>query len=58
MEVLMNMHDVAQKFGLSVTCVKCGGAMVGKNASVNSRVMSIACQCREIRAEMHQGVIV
>lgn len=58
MEILMAMHDVAQKFNLSVVCQGCDTAMVGKNASPNSRLLSVACKCREIRAEMHQGVIV
>lgn len=58
MRLLMNLHKVAQKFGFSVNCTRCGGAIVGMNASPNSKLMSVSCGCREIRAEMHQGVLI
>lgn len=58
MEILMAMHDVAQKFGMVVVCRKCDSSFQGNNASPNSRLMSISCKCREIRAEMRQTLVV
>lgn len=45
---LSKMHEIAFRHGMSVVCKRCDHAFTGQNND-QSRVLSIACQCRELR---------
>lgn len=45
---LARMHEVAQKFGLTIVCKRCDVAITGKNADTDSSAV-VSCHCREFR---------
>lgn len=57
MKVFENLHDLAQKLQLQLTCYRCGSPFEGYNQSPNSRTLSIVCKCREIRATIRGNII-
>lgn len=48
MQILADLHEVAQKFGLVLVCRKCDHSFRGENQG-NGRQSAIFCKCRQIR---------
>lgn len=47
-QTLARFHEVAQKYGLAVICLRCDHALQGHNNDT-SPTLSVACRCREWR---------
>jgi len=48
--VLSHFHIIAQKFGWSIRCEKCGSTIQGFNTG-NDKYVSVRCKCSEWRCE-------
>ena len=46
--VLSKMHEIAQKYHLSLVCKRCDSAFVGQNNDSSDK-LAVACKCRELR---------
>lgn len=45
---LVRMHEIAQKYGIALVCMRCNHSIMGKNNGQEA-VPTMACQCREFR---------
>ena len=48
MQVMRNLHPIAQKFNFCIVCMRCNKAVQGMNQG-GETTFAVACQCREIR---------
>lgn len=48
LRALANMHEVCQRLGLTVVCMKCDKSLSGRNDG-HSTTASVSCGCRELR---------
>ena len=49
---LANFHMLAQQFGWSIRCEKCGQPVQGNNTGANDeKYLAVQCRCREYRCE-------
>lgn len=56
MQILADLHTVAQKFGLVLVCKKCDHSFQGQNDG-NGRSHAIWCKCREIKADFQRRIV-
>lgn len=47
-QTLARFHEIAQKYGLSVVCMRCDHAVLGNNNDT-SPTLAVSCRCREWR---------
>lgn len=48
-QALIHMHEVAQKYGLAIVCLRCDKSLRGENTNAPGTVPSVVCGCREWR---------
>lgn len=46
---LIHMHEVAQKYGLAIVCLRCDKSLHGENTNAPGTVPTVQCGCREWR---------
>lgn len=46
-QTLIHMHEVAQKHGLAIVCLRCDKSLRGENTGRPGVTPSIQCGCRE-----------
>lgn len=57
MEIIAQMHRIAQKYNIMLGCPKCGNPFQGFNDE-NGKTWSITCGCREIKATTRGNVVI